>query len=142
MIAMVLLIPAWLAIGFFGKNFQVGPEVFLVWYFMGAAIMSACFGAPSFGALVPSWKIVGAILLVGLTVGGIANMFLFRAVAGAPNPGLPVALANVASIGVFLMSILLARWLPAYFNSVKFDAWSAVGVVLTIAGASIIAIRR
>jgi len=140
-IAMLCLIPAWLAIGFFDRNYQVRPEVFLIWYFLGVAITSVLFGGSSLNAIVPSKEIVGAILLIGLTVGAIANILLFRAVIVAPNPGLPVAIANVASVGVFLAAALLSRWLPSYFNSVKTDGWAFLGVVLTVIGASLIAIR-
>lgn len=106
MIAMLCLIPAWLAIGFLDRNYQVGPDVFLIWYFLGIAVTSVLFGGSSLNAIVPSWKMVGAMLLIGLTIGAIANILLFRAVADAPNPGLPVAIANVASVGVFLVATL------------------------------------
>jgi len=141
-IAMLCLIPAWLAIGFFDRNYQVRPDVFLIWYFLGIAVTSVLFGGSSLNAIVPSGKLVGVILLIGLTIGAIANILLFRAVAGAPNPGLPVAIANVASVGVFFAASLLSRWAPSYFNSVKTDSWSFLGVVLTVIGASLIAIRR
>ena len=141
-IAMLCLIPAWLAIGFFDRNYQVRPDVFLIWYFLGIAVTSVLFGGSPLNAIVPSGKLVGAMLLIGLTIGAIANILLFRAVVGAPNPGLPVAIANVASIGVFLIAALLSRWAPSYFNSVKTDGWSFLGVILTVIGASLIAIRR
>ncbi|MBI2552084.1 hypothetical protein HYW17_02175 [Candidatus Uhrbacteria bacterium] len=142
MVAMLCLVPAWLAIGFFDRNYQIKPDVFLIWYFLGIAITSVLFGGSSLSTIVPSGKLVLAILLIGLTIGAIANILLFRAVAGAPNPGLPVAIANVASVGVFLVAALLSRWAPNYFNSVKTDGWSFLGVVLAIIGASLIAIRR
>jgi drug/metabolite transporter superfamily protein YnfA len=82
------------------------------------------------------------MLLLGLTFGATVNILIFRAVASAPNPGLPVAIANVASVGVFLVAALLARWAPNYFDSVKTDGWSFLGVVLTVIGAALIAIRR
>lgn len=142
-VAMLCLVPAWLAIGFFDRNYQVRPDVFLIWYFLGIIITSVLFGGSSLNAVVPSGKlVVVAILLIGFTIGAIANILLFRAVAGAPNPGLPVAIANVASVGVFLVAILLSRWAPNYFNAVKTDGWSFLGVVLTVIGAALIAVRR
>ena len=140
-IAMLLLIPAWLAIGFFDRNYAVRSDVFLIWYFLGVAITSFL-GIRSIDALVPSAKLDSLMLLVGLTIGAFANILLYRAVAGAPNPGLPVAIANVASIGVFLTAALLGRLAPRYFDPVQVDGWSLTGVILTVAGASIIAIRR
>jgi uncharacterized membrane protein AbrB (regulator of aidB expression) len=142
-IALFCLVPAWFAIGFFDRNYQVRPNVFLIWYFLGGALTSVFFGGSSLSAIMPSWKLVLAMLLIGLTVGGGANILLFRAVADAPNPGLPVAIGNGASVVVFLVAILLSRWAPSssYFNPVEADPWSFLGVLLTVIGASIIAIR-
>lgn len=141
-VSVLFLIPAWLAIGFFDRNYQVRADVFLIWYFLGVAATSAFFVGTPLNAIVPSGRIVGGLLLVGLTVGGVANVLLFRAVAAAPNPGLAVAISNVASAGVFVAAVLLARWVPNYFGAVKADGWAFLGVVLTIVGASLIAMRR
>ena len=142
LIAMLLLVPAWISIGFFDRNFQVKSDIFLIWYFMGAAIASACLNGLSYEKIVPSCKLASVMMLIGLTFGSAANILLFRAVVIAPNPGLPVAIANVASVGVFLVSLLLCRWLPSYFSTVKIDKWSLLGVGLTIIGSAIIATRR
>lgn len=141
-IAMLCLVPAWLAIGFFDKNYHIRPDVFLVWYFLGIVITTVLFRGSPLSSFAPSVKMVGVMLFIGFTIGAISNIMLFRAVASAPNPGLPVAIANVASVGVFFVAVLLARWAPTYFKAVKIDGWSLLGVLLTIAGVSIIATRR
>ena len=141
-IAMIFLVPAWRSIGFFNSNFQVRPEVFLTWFALGIAIASGLFGAPSLGSLLPSWRVACTILLLGLILGGVANIQIFRAVDSAPNPGLPVAIANVASVGVFIVAALLAKWMPDYFDHVKTDPWAFLGIFLTIIGATLISIRR
>jgi hypothetical protein len=141
-VSLACLIPVWLAVVFFERNYQVRPNVFLIWYFLGVIMTSAIFGGAPLNAIVPSLKLVGAILLIGLTIGAIANILLFHAVAGAPNPGLPVAIANAASVGVFILAALLSRFVSGYFNSVKVDGWALLGVVLTVVGTSLIAIRR
>src|SRR4051812_14969498 len=119
LVAVLCLIPVWLAIGFFEKNFQIKPQVFVIWYFLGVVITSALCGGGTLSSLMPSFKSVGGVLLVGLTLGAIASILLFRAIGSAPNPGLPVAMSNVASVGVFLVAALLSRWAPSYFSSVK-----------------------
>ena len=35
LVSTVLLVPAWLSVGFFGKNYGVRPDVFMVWYLAG-----------------------------------------------------------------------------------------------------------
>lgn len=144
-IAMLLLIPAWLLIGFFDRNYHVRADVFLIWYFLGVvftSVLSVVSTGSSPSMIVPSWRLVGAILVIGLTIGGIANVLLFRAVVGASNPGLPVVIANMAGVGVFFAAAVLSRWAPSYFSSVKIDAWSFLGVALAISGVVLIAIRR
>src|SRR3989344_3135608 len=138
-ISMLCLIVPWLSIGFFDRNFQVRPDVFLIWYFLGVAAASALFGGVPLTALAPSWKLIGGMLFVGLTFGAVANLLIFRAVAVAPNPGLPLAIINVSSVAVFLIAALFARWIPNYFSPVKTDVWSLAGVLLTVIGASLIA---
>lgn len=142
LISMLCLIPTYLAIGFFDKNYQVRPDVFLIWYFLGNVITSAFFRGLSSNTIIPSGKLVGMILLIGLTIGAIANILLFRAVSSAPNPGLPVAIVSATSIGVFLIAVLLSRWAPNHFNSVKTDVWSFLGIVFVVIGVSLIAIKR
>lgn len=140
--AMALLIPAWLAIGFFDRNYQIKPDIFIIWYFLGVGLNSLLFGQSPMSAVFPSWKLILIILIIGFTVGGVANVALFSAVSKAPNPGLPVAIANVASVGVFFVAALLYRYLPNYFNSVKIDIWALVGLLLTVVGTAIISIRK
>ena len=141
-LAILFLVPAWLAIGFFDRNFQIRPDVFLVWYFLGALATFVCFGRSPLGAMLPSWRIIGVLFLIGLTAGGIANLLVFRAVAAAPNPGLPIAIANASSVGVFLASAALSRLVPRYFAPVTFDPLALLGVVLSLVGTSLIALRR
>ena len=141
-LAAALLVPVWLGIGFFDKNFQMKPEVFLVWYFLGVALASACFSVSSLKELAPSSPMIFVLFCFGVVAGGIANIAIFRAVVSAPNPGLPVAIANTASVGVFLLAALLSRFFPNYFSPVKVDITALMGIFLTVLGISLIAIRK
>ena len=141
-IATLLLVPVWLALGFYERNFRVSSEAFLVWYFLGVVGLSVvCMPTPT-KTLFPSWALVLTILVIGATLGGVANVLSFRSVVSAPNPGLPLAIVNTVSVGVFFASWLLAKYWPQYFGSVKVDAWSLAGVLLTCAGVGLIALRR
>lgn len=140
--AMLLLVPVWLAIGYFDRNHQIKPEVFLLWYLVGIIVSTALYNGQSTGRLVGPWKIDLVIVLIGMTAGATANIMIFRAVAAASNPGLPLAVTNTSSVGMFLASVLLARLAPTHFPAVKNDPWSFVGVCLAVLGVSIVAIRR
>lgn len=140
--SMTLLVPAWLAIGFFDRNFGVNPTVFVVWYFLGVISTASILATSNGTSLVPSWPIVLGIILIGMTIGGVANILLFNAVSLADNPGTPVAIANVASVGVFIAAALLARWLPQYFQQGRFDLWTLIGIAMTVGGIAIIVMKK
>jgi len=141
-IATLCLIPAWLAIGFFNRNFGVRTDVFLAWYMFGVIITVASSSAPNLQILLPKWWVIVSIVLVGATFGALANILLFRAIPVAPNPGLPIAIAGIATPCVFLVSVLLGQRVPKYFSPAPCDVWTLAGVVLIIGGATIIAVRR
>lgn len=140
LIAVLFLTPAWLAMPYFANKYGVTGGVFAVWYFAGAAISIAIFGVPS-GKLVPSYGVIAAVLLIGFTIGGIANMALFTAVTIAPNPGLPVAIANLTSLTTFVAAILLAKLLPSHFTADPLSVKALSGIVLIVIGASLIAMK-
>lgn len=135
-----LLVPAWLSIQFFSRNYNVHTNTFLVWYFAG--IILATVATSTAVALVPSIAIVGAIMLVGVVFGAGANILLFKAIPLAPNPGLPVAISGSASLGVFLVSILLGVFFPKYFAHTDFTAPSFFGILFIIAGVALIAFKQ
>lgn len=140
-VSMLILSPIWVAIVFFDKNYQIKPNVFLIWYFIGSIAYTAFLEGFSVKSLMPSLGIIFILLVTGL-VGGMANTLLFNAVASAPNPGLPVAIGNGASVGSFVLVVLLSRWVPNYFSESKVDIWAFVGILLTVAGVALIATRR
>ncbi|TSC59345.1 MAG: Uncharacterized protein G01um1014107_356 [Parcubacteria group bacterium Gr01-1014_107] len=141
-VVLLCAIPAWLAIGFFDRNFHVKSDIFLFWYMLGILIALASFKIMSSSITIPSWKVVGAIMLIGLTIGAVSNILIFRAVANAPNPGLPLAITSTGSVGVFITALAFSRWAPNHFNPVKFDLLSFLGIVLAVIGVSLIVIRR
>ncbi len=140
LIAVLFMTPAWLAMPFFASRHGVSGAVFGVWYFVGAALSMALFGVPR-GTLVPSWGVSIAILFVGLTIGGVANLSLFSAVAAAPNPGLPVAIANLTSLTTFLAAFALAKVAPEYFSADPLSPRVLIGIICIVIGAALIAVK-
>lgn len=139
-LAVVFLTPAWLAMPYFEKTYGVSGTVFGVWYFLGSAVSMAAFGVP-WKTLVPTPGIVGAILLIGLTIGATANALLFTAVAAAPNPGLAVALLNLTGLTTLFGAMALAYFLPAHFAADAITMRTVIGVVLILVGAALIAVK-
>ncbi len=136
-VATLCVAPVFVAIPYFGKNFQVTPDIFTAWYFAGVSLGVALWLAWRGRAaeLVPARPaaLVG-IVLVGLILGAAANSSLFRAVSLAPNPGMPPVIYSGASVIVFLGSAVLADRLPRFFTQVNTDLDRFLGILLVIAG--------
>lgn len=133
-IGTICIVPSWLGVGFFERNYHVRPEVFMMWYFFGVIIGTGCVLTLQESSIIPATAPWLSIVAVGLTFGVVANIMLFAATAIAPNPGLPSAIASSASALVFVLSLLLFRLFPIYFNEVAFDSYHLVGLIITIAG--------
>jgi len=145
LIATFCLVPILLTVGFLGKNYQVRAEVTMLWYFfgilIGALVIMWRLNIINGSDLVPTFPLL-LVALMGVVFGAISNIFLFQAISVAPNPGLPIAFVNTASVIVFVFAPLLATVLPVYFNQVRFDLYHLLGIVLTITGITIIALKR
>lgn len=137
-LATSVIVPVFISIPYFAKNYHVKPEVFLAWYFIGSPIgVSLWLSLNGRTAdLLPEGgeAAVLAILLIGATFGAGANSSLFKAVVLAPNTGFPPAIYSAASVIVYLASAGLASRLPRYFNPVNTDPDRFLGVLLVVAG--------
>ena len=135
--ATICVVPTFLSIPYFARNFRVKPETFMAWYFAGASVGVGawlCLAGRGSELFADRWGVLGGITAIGLTFGTLANSSLFRAVALAPNPGMPPVIYSAASVVVFLASAALARHLPGYFNQVSTDPDRLLGILLAIAG--------
>lgn len=140
----ILVVVPWLSIGFFKDNFGVKPDVFVVWYYvpiMIATVLLALWNGDDLAKFAPPVWVAVSIFVIGLTFGAAANLLLFHAVANAPNPGIPVAIGNGASILVFFVAAGLAVVAPKYFHAARIDIWSVAGLGLVVAGVLVFALR-
>lgn len=140
-LATVAIVPSFIAIPFFRKNFGVDPLVFVVWYFGGTALSIALYlsATKGFQAIAPQLPVMLGILAIGMVFGAFANGSLFQAVSLAPNPGLPPVVYATSSLLVFLLSALLASVLPALFNPVNTELSRIAGLLLVLAGLYLLA---
>ena len=97
--AMMLLIPAWLGLSGFSRAWNVRGEVALLWYMVGVIIGVGVFTLKTTSVIPEQSNAVWWLLGLGLFVGSVANILSFRAVAQAPNPGLPVAITGSVIVG-------------------------------------------
>jgi len=140
-LATVSIVPSFIAIPFFRKNFGVDPLVFVIWYFGGTALSIALYLGFSRGlqAVAPQLPVLLGILAIGMIFGAFANGSLFQAVSLAPNPGLPPVVYATSSLFVFLLSALLASALPALFNPVSTELSRIAGLLLVLMGLYLLA---
>jgi len=142
-LSLAFVIPAWLALGFFEKNFAVRGEVQLVWYFLAAALGSALlitFTSPT-TKLIPSLNLVCVFLIIGFSLSTGANALLFSAMPDAPNPGIPQAIQGSSVVFVFFISWILGKYIPYYFKPVTLDPYQFFGIFLSIVGITIVIVR-
>lgn len=145
LIGMLCLVPFLLAIGFLGRNYQVRAEATMIWYFFGVVL-----GAPLIlwrlgiihGSDFALTKPHLTVLVLGMVFGVASNIYFIQAIATAPNPGLPVSIVNTASVIAFIFAPALGALLPKYFDQVKFDVYHFTGIILTVVGISLIALKR
>lgn len=138
-------VPFILAIGFMARNYGVRSEATFVWFvigiIIGTPVATALFGVISVSDLRPSWPHL-TVAAMGAVFGIAYNFLLVRAIEIAPNPGMPVAIANTAAVVAFVLAPALAALLPRWFESVRFDAVHFIGIILAVAGVVMIVIKR
>ncbi|MEX0649409.1 MAG: hypothetical protein WD200_00215 [Candidatus Andersenbacteria bacterium] len=142
-IAMLFLIPVFVATPILQKSFGIRPEATLVWWFFGVVVGVACWlysdgGAKELAPSTPTW----IVCLLGLTTGTVANICLFQSLATAPNPGLTLAIVNANSVAAYFAMVLLALLLPRYFVATTWSWQDLIGVLLVTAGIALISIKK
>jgi hypothetical protein len=138
-IAMVLLIVIPFATSVLQNKFKVPAEVTLVWWMIGVGLgVSLLSFFKGYASIMFSTK---PILIAGglaITIGVLANAFLFQAFASCPNPGIPMAIISANAI----LAVVLTKWLPGlfpqYFSYLNFSWAHLVGAVLIVSGVVVI----
>ena len=147
LVAMLGMAVAWIFIGLFmGRHFAVKPEVILICYYTGIVSGSLSLLLPT---RLLAWSdfmvrpgVTLCALLLGLTLGATLNILFFNGLSQAPNQGLAVAVLNFAPVVIFLATLGLARALPTLFQSGSVHWWQVLGLLLSIIGVTLIAIKK
>jgi hypothetical protein len=141
LIGMVFILPFMLVMPFMKKNFDVNPVIVILSWQIGVCIglalwnmKSGVFASQGGNILVP----ILFVIALAMTFGTAGNVLLSQSVVEAPNPALPFAIFNVAAAVVYVLAIVLAIFLPKYFEAGSFS-WSQMsGIVLVIGGLGLI----
>ena len=117
----------------------------MIWYvlgmLLGASVGMLCLNRISGEDFIPTGSLI-MIAMMGLVFGTSTNILLYQAIAEAPNPGLPMACFNTSSLIAFIIAPLLAFALPRYFDRTIFNMYHFTGILLTIVGVCLIALKR
>lgn len=144
-IALILLVPAWIAIHCYGER-GVKGEVTALCYGAGCALGMALwiFAVPGNRALAENFAahrmLVAVMVGIGALLGAAIQALVYTAINESPNPGLPISVANASAVAVFVLTPILAKVLPAYFKKAEWNAMTMTGVLLTVVGTALIAI--
>jgi hypothetical protein len=132
-IAMVLFITVPFLTSVMKVKSQVEPEVTLVWWMISIGIgvgLWSFFKGQALFSTTPILLVGG----LGITVGVLANIFLFQAFTICPNPGIPMAIVSANAIIAVALTKWLAVYFPKYFAYLNFSWVHLAGAVLIVSG--------
>ncbi len=127
---------AFLAVAFFGRNFQFGGLQYMFWSFLGSTVACGVYLLAKGQSPVPERGYLAPLVFcIGATVVFTANACLYRAMASnPPNPALPPTIMSANVVVVFLLARILAKLLPAYFAAEEFCVQKFAGILCFVAG--------
>lgn len=144
LVAVALLVPGWLALAFFQRNFSLSSSTVLVLYTLGMIIGIVSWHVWQNKTLVSFFPAIGlslTVIMSGILFGAYGNVLMVNSIDRAPNPGLPIAIGSTASILVFVATLVLAYFFPRFFNQASIHWQHVTGILLTILGVSLVAIK-
>jgi len=123
---------------FMQQKYSYGGERFLFAWSAGFCLAFLMFGYSSesfeVSSLFMPFGAFAFVLIIGLTFGGVANIFLGQAIPAAPNPGAVWAIvasnAALSYVGVYFA----AKAFPKSFPPIEFSIMNFTGVIVIIIG--------
>ena len=140
---MLSLIPVFILTGVVERHLGVKSDVIPFYYCLGTVVgVMIWLLIKSRGQeLAPSpgnWL----VLILGMTCGVVANIAIFKALAIAPNPGLPVAIVSTNSVFTFFLMVPLAAMWPKIFQQAQISWRHAIGLALIVVGTSLFSFKQ
>lgn len=138
LIAAILVSPFTTCVAFFSKQFGIRPGVFLLGWMIGNMLAVSLFvrtsGTASQNAATPSFFLLLIPVIVGFTIGGMANVLYAQSILAASNPGLPPALFSVSTPIAYTLSFCISKIFPNQFPVIEFNWINFAGVIVLILG--------
>jgi len=134
-VAMLFLIVIPFLTSVMANQYGVDPKITAFWWMVGVAIGVGLYSLIRGHADVMfSAKPVLIVGGLGITIGAIANILLFKSFGNAPNPGMPEAILACNSVIAVLSTKLLVYAMPNYFGHLTFSWTQAAGAILVVSG--------
>lgn len=122
------------------KPYGVAPEA--VSFFYGASGLVGVFLWLAFTNKLSILSVdMGPKLIIavpGFFFGAAASIFMYQALATAPNPGFVVPILNCATIVLVLIGILLSTVAPDKFPEVSLNYKQTIGLMMAFVGVALV----
>ena len=133
LVAVGLMAPLATLITFFNKRFGLSGEAFFFAWILGVGTAFVCFAKLSsttniMDLMKPILPFL-IVLVIGIALGGMANVFLAQSISAAPNPALPWAIFSINTPLAYLLSYWLSKIYPSNFPSIEFSWINFGGIV-------------
>lgn len=142
LVAVGLMAPLATLMVFFNKRFGLSGEAFFFAWIIGVAVAFICFAEMSSTLttrnLVKPLLPFLMVLIMGVMLGGVANVFLAQAIPAASNPGLPWAIFSINTPIAYLLSYWMSKVSPANFPVVEFSWINFGGIIFLGVGLAMV----
>ncbi len=119
---------------FFGKQYGMRSEVFLLAWIVGVSVafifLTAISETMEIIELVNPFVPFLCVVLFGVILGGVSNILIAQSIAQAPNPGLPWAIFSISTPLAYLLAYALGKVSPTMFPVFEFNWVNFAGVIV------------
>ncbi|ELP30255.1 hypothetical protein RBSWK_05853 [Rhodopirellula baltica SWK14] len=120
---------------FMAKNFNLNSDLTIFTWMFGSGVGIVLFSPHVNVTSLTNQPLQVALLLVlGITVGALANIAMGRVALEAPNPALPFAIINASTAIVYATTALLAVVAAKWFGNAEVSMRGCIGIAIVLIG--------
>lgn len=136
--AMLLLVVVPFLASAMWKNYGILPEITSLWWMISTGIGIGLWSFyKGYSNVMFSLKPILIVGGIGITLGALANILLFKAFGDAPNPGIPMAIVACNSVIAVIFTKFLSEMMPGYFSHLSFSWPELLGALLVVSGITV-----